>query len=132
MSREVMAAVIRGAGGFVEEAESKLAEAVQARGEDQKVAFPDTAFFLPMIYALMGLEVKTLADLKAVMAHCRELLPAEPTEKLWLPYLGDGLDAGIATLLAMEATCAIRYLNEEPIEEGCTGFISDTIQRELG
>jgi acetyl-CoA synthase len=132
MSREVIAAAIRGAHGFVEEAEAKLAEAVQAKGEDQKVEFPDTAFYLPMVYALMGLEVKTVADLKPVLARCRELLPAEPAKELWLPYLGDGLDAGIATLLALETTCALRYMNGEPVEEGCTGFISDTIQRELG
>ncbi len=132
MSREVIAAAIRGARGFVQEAEAKLAEAVQAKGEGQKIEFPGTAFYLPMTYSLMGLEVKTLADLKPVMAHCRELLPAEPSQELWLPYLGDGLDAGIATLLSLEATCALRYLNGEPVEEGCTGFISDTILRELG
>ena len=132
MSREVMAAIIRGAQGFVQEAESKLAEAVAAKGAEQKVEFPDTAFYLPMIYALMGLEVKTLGELEPVMAHCRELLPQAPTDRLWLPYLGDGLDSGIATLLALETTCAIRYVSGEPVEEGCTGFISDTIQRELG
>ena len=26
----------------------------------------------------------------------------------------------------------MRYLNEEPVEEGFTGFISDTVLRELG
>ena len=132
MSREVMAAAIRGARGFVDEADSKLAEAIGAKGEDQKVEFPGTAFFLPMAYALTGREVTTLGQLKEVVAHCRELCPNVPAEKLWLPYLGDGLDAGIAALLAMEATCAIRYVNEEPIEEGFAGFISDTILRELG
>jgi acetyl-CoA synthase len=132
MSREVISAVIRGAGSFVAEAESKLAQAISAKGRDCKVQFPETAFFLPMTYALMGLEVKTLADLEPVVSHCRQLLPKEPTERLWLPYLGDGLDAGIATLLAMETTCAVRYADGEPIEEGCTGFISDTILRELG
>jgi len=132
MSREVMAAAIRGARAFFNEAEAKVAEALEAKGEDQKVEFPETAFYLPMVYALMGLEVKTVGELRPVLAHCRELLGDEPAERLWLPYLGDGLDAGIATLLSMEVTCALRYMNEEPIEQGCTGFISDTIQRELG
>jgi acetyl-CoA synthase len=132
MSREVMSAAIRGAHRFVDEAQEALAQAVEARGETAKVQFPETAFYLPMIYALMGLEVKTLSDLKPVLAHCRELLPKEPAKNLWLPYLGDGLDAGAATLLALETTCALRYLRGEPIEEGFTGFISDTILRELG
>ncbi len=132
MSREVIAAAIRGARGFVDEAEAKLAQAIEAKGESQEVSFPETAFQLPMIHSLMGLEVTTLGQLTPVVAHCRELLADEPTEELWLPYLGDGLDAGVAALLAMEVTCAIRYVNEETIEEGCTGFISDTILRELG
>ena len=132
MSREVIAAVIRGAHGFVEEAEKKLTEAIKAKGEDQKLEFPETAFYLPMAYSLMGAEVKTLGELKPVVAHCRELLPEVPAEGVWLPYLGDGLDSGIATMLAQEATCALRYLNGDGIEEGCTGFISDTILRELG
>jgi len=132
MSREVIAAAIRGARGFIDEADSKLTEAIGAKGEDQKVEFPGTAFFLPMAYALRGKEVTTLGDLKEIVAHCRELCPKVPAENLWLPYLGDGLDAGIAALLAMEVTCAIRYVNEEPIPEGFTGFISDTILRELG
>ena len=132
MSREVMSAVIRGAKGFVQEADSKLAAALEATGADQKVEFPETAFQLPMIHALMGLEVTTLGQLQGVVDHCKELLPSEPADELWLPYLGDGLDGGIATLLAMETTCALRYLDGEKIEEGFTGFISDTILRELG
>ena len=132
MSREVISAVIRGAQGFVDEADTKLNEAFEAKGEDQAIEFPGTAFQLPMIHALMGLEITKLGQLKDVMAHCRELMAQPPDEQLWLPYLGDGLDAGVATLLAMEITCAIRYLNEEPIEDGFTGFISDTILRELG
>jgi acetyl-CoA synthase len=127
-----MAAAIRGATTFVQEAEAKFAEALQQGGEEQTVAFPETAFYLPMIYSLMGLEVRTLGELKPVLAHCRELLATEPQNNLWLPYLGDGLDAGVATLLSLEVICALRYLNGQPIEEGFQGFISDTIQRELG
>jgi acetyl-CoA synthase len=132
MSREVISAAIRGATTFVEEAEAKLAEAIAAKGEDQAVEFPGTAFQLPMIASLTGLEVTKLGQLNEVMAHCRELLPAVPAENVWLPYLGAGLDAGVATLLALETTCALRYLNGESIDEGFTGFISDTILRELG
>ncbi|MDP6636706.1 MAG: acetyl-CoA decarbonylase/synthase complex subunit alpha/beta [Phycisphaerae bacterium] len=132
MSREVISAAIRGAQGFVDEAAAKLKEAIEAKGEDQAIEFPGTAFQLPMIHALMGLEVTKLGQLNEVVAHCQDLMAAPPEGQLWLPYLGDGLDAGVATLLSMEVTCAIRYLNEETIEDGFTGFISDTILRELG
>jgi len=133
MSREVISAAIRGAKRFVEEAEQKLNQAVAEKGLKQQVNFPETAFYLPMAYALLGLEVKTLGEMKPVIEHCRSLLPnEEPRDRLWLPYLGDGLDAGVATLLSQEVTCALRYMHGEPIEEGFQGFISDTIQRELG
>jgi acetyl-CoA synthase len=127
-----MAAAIRGATAFVNEAEAKFTEAVNKYGKDYKVEFPETAFFLPMVYSLMGLEVKKLGEMTPVLAHCRELLATPPADNLWLPYLGDGLDAGVATLLSQEVTCALRYLNGQPIESGYQGFISDTIQRELG
>ena len=132
MSREVMAAAIRGANAFVEEAEQMYAEALRAKGEDEPLAFPETAFQLPMIHALMGLEITKLGELVPVLQHCREMIAPEPAEDQWLPYLGDGLDAGVATLLATEVTCALRYLKGDPIEEGFTGFISDGILRELG
>jgi hypothetical protein len=60
MSREVIAAAIRGAKVFVDEAEAKLDVAIRAKGENQGVEFPETAFQLPMIHALMGLEVTKL------------------------------------------------------------------------
>ena len=132
MSREVMAAAIRGAKTFYAEAESNLANALERYGADQKLEFPETAFYLPMIYALMGREIKKIGDLQPVIEHCQELLATEPPANLWLPYLGDGLDAGVATLLSQEVTCALRYLNGQPVEQGYQGFISDTIQRELG
>ena len=78
MSREVMAAAIRGAHRFVEEAETGLHDAIERYGGEQPVAFPETAFSLPMICALMGLEVQTLGELRPVVAHCRELLGVAP------------------------------------------------------
>jgi len=132
MSHEVISAVIRGAGGFVTEADEKLTAALAKYGPDKEVGFPQTAFYLPMACALMGIEAKKLFDLQPIVEHCKEILPAVPTKKLWLPYLGNGLDAGAATLLASEVTCALRYLDGEKIEEGFEGFMSDTILRELG
>ncbi|MBI5722887.1 MAG: CO dehydrogenase/CO-methylating acetyl-CoA synthase complex subunit beta [Planctomycetes bacterium] len=132
MSRSVISAVIRGAKGFVAEAQAQLQQAIAKHGPDQKVEFPGTAFQLPMIHALMGLEIRKLGELNAVVEHCRGLLPEDPAERMWLPYLGGGIDSGIATLLATEITCSVRYLNGFKPEEGCTGFISDTILRELG
>ncbi len=75
MSREVMSAAIRGAQGFFKEAEESLAAALKERGADCEVGFPETAFYLPMAYSLMGIEATKLADLETILAHCREILP---------------------------------------------------------
>ncbi len=58
--------------------------------------------------------------------------------KLYKPYLGEALDAGMAALFAQEMIMAIRYIyGQEPVKDdsiGLTynGFISDTILRNLG
>ncbi len=132
MSREVLSAAIRGAQDFVNQADAAVKAVLETKGPKEAVGFPGTAFYLPMAYALMGIEAKNVGDLETIVEHCNTLVSKEPPGKLWLPYLGRGLDSGIATLLAQEVTCALRYLNNEPIEDGHTGFISDTILRELG
>ncbi len=132
MSKIVASAAIRGARLLVEEAEKAVSRAMEEKGKDQRVEFPETAFFLPMANALLGVEVKTLEEIKPVLKEAKSLLHEEPTENLWLPYLGDALDSGIAALLAEEIICAIRYLNGKEPQEGCNGFFTDTILRTLG
>ncbi|MEK6653668.1 MAG: CO dehydrogenase/CO-methylating acetyl-CoA synthase complex subunit beta, partial [Thermodesulfobacteriota bacterium] len=127
MSKIIASAAIRGSNKIALQAEQFVEKARTEKSEDVKIGFPDTAYFLPMAYALMGLEIKTLGDLKPVLAHIRELLSQEPAGKLWFPYLGSTLDAGIATLLSEEIIAVLRYLyNEEP-QPGCNGFFTDTI-----
>ena len=132
MSKIIAGAAIRGANAFFKDAEERYTKAVEDKGEDQKVEFPETAYFLPMANALMGLEVKTLGEIRPVLEHARELLHEPPTKELWLPYLGDTLDCGISTLLSTEIIMAIRYLYGEEPQEGCEGFYTDTWLRKLG
>jgi acetyl-CoA synthase len=132
MSKIVASAAIRGAHSWVEEAEADLKKAIESKGEDQKLEFPETAFFLPMAYSLLGMEAKSLGDAKKIMTTARQLLPEVPSDKVWLPYLGPTLDAGIATLLSTEMITALRYMRGEVPAEGDQGFISDTILRSLG
>lgn len=133
MSRQVFTQVIRGAHGWVQQAEDALEKALAKLGPDKPVGWDlQTSYHLPMSYALMGLEVKTVGGLREQLAHARELLGPVPTEELWLPYLGDGLDAGVATMLAQEVLVALRGTNGYQTPPGYQGFISDTIMRELG
>jgi len=132
MSKIVATAAIRGANIVAKEADEFLKKALKEKGRDQKVEFPETAFFFPMAYALLGLEIKKLGDIEPIMAHVKTLLHSEPTEKLWLPYLGNTLDSGIATLLSEEIIVSLRYLYEKEPQENCNGFFTDTIMRTLG
>ena len=119
MSKIIASAAIRGAHSFVKDADDLFNKARESKGEDTPLAFPDTAYYLPMSHALMGAEVKTVGELKPILDHAKELLGQEPESDLWFPYLGNALDAGIATLLSQEAIMAMRYLNEEQPEADC-------------
>jgi acetyl-CoA synthase len=132
MSKIIASAAIRGAHELVRQAEESFAKAREEKGEDAKVEFPDTAFYLPMANALLGAEVKTVGEMKPILDHARDLLGDVPSGEIWLPYLGTTLDAGIATLLAEEIIVAVRYLYGQEPQPDCNGFFSDTILRSLG
>ncbi|NQU19578.1 CO dehydrogenase/CO-methylating acetyl-CoA synthase complex subunit beta [bacterium] len=132
MSKIVATAAIRGAKKVVAEVEEFLNRALKEKGPDTKIEFPETAFFLPMAKALLNVDVKTLSEAVKILEHAKSLLPQEPSEKLWLPYLGSTLDAGMATLFAEEILMALRYLYGQEPQEGCNGFFSDTVLRSLG
>ncbi|TES84980.1 CO dehydrogenase/CO-methylating acetyl-CoA synthase complex subunit beta, partial [Candidatus Aerophobetes bacterium] len=95
MSKIIASAAIRGAHKYVKEAEKELSKLIQEKGPDYKVAYPNTAYYLPLIYAILGLKVENLEGATQALKEAKGLLPAPPSEKLWLPYLGDALDAGI-------------------------------------
>ncbi|MFC1511277.1 acetyl-CoA decarbonylase/synthase complex subunit alpha/beta [Candidatus Margulisiibacteriota bacterium] len=132
MSKLVASAAIRGVNKIAAEAEAFLNKAIAEKGEGQKIEFPETAYYFPMAYALLGLEVKTLGDIRKVLAEIKSLLHVEPKDSLWLPYLGNALDSGVATLLAEEIIVALRYLYGQEPQPDCEGFFSDTILRTLG
>jgi acetyl-CoA synthase len=91
-----------------------------------------------MVYALTGFAVKTLSDMRVALGMAKEQLHPEPDEHLWKPYLGEALDSGMASLFAEEIIMALRYVNGlEPVTDPETGyvyngFVTDTIQRNLG
>ncbi|OGX39740.1 MAG: CO dehydrogenase/CO-methylating acetyl-CoA synthase complex subunit beta [Omnitrophica WOR_2 bacterium RIFCSPLOWO2_01_FULL_41_12] len=132
MSKIVAAAAIRGAKEITKLAEEFLQKAIKEKGPNQKIGFPETAFYLPMANALLGAKVETLKDALPILEHAKSLLPQVPKEQVWLPYLGDALDAGIATLFCEEIIVALRYLYGQEPQKDCNGFFTDTIMRTLG
>jgi acetyl-CoA synthase len=110
MSRYIATRAIRGANAIVHEAELMLERALEEKGPETPVSFPNTAYYLPMILGMTGAEVNTLGGLKPAMERARALLHPIPAERRWTPYLGETLDSGMATLLAEEVIMALRFI----------------------
>ena len=118
MSHYIATRAIRGANALVTEAEWMLRKALAEKGPDTPVAFPNTAYYLPLILGMTGRQVETIGQLEPVLQHARALLHPIPSDKNWTPYLGETLDSGMATLLAAEAIEAMRFvygLQPEPM-----------------
>ncbi len=143
MSRLVAFAAIQGGYNIVSKVEGQYKRALETYDADTKVGFPNTAYYLPVIYSLLGLKVETLEDIKQPLDFARKLLPPHVKGKHHLPYLGPLLDAGMAALLAFEIEEALRYLNNpdfylhsEEIDEAAgkiwLGAADDTVFRKRG
>jgi len=110
MSKIIASAAIRGAHNIVDKAEKKWKEAMEKWSANEPVGFPNTAYYLPIIYGISGMKVEKLGDMEAVLKKCKALLPPLVKEEHHLPYLGPTLDAGMLTFWAEEILEAIRYL----------------------
>jgi acetyl-CoA synthase len=143
MSRLVAFAAIQGAYNIVSKAEGKFKKAMDTYGPNQPLEFPNTAYYLPVIYSILGIKVEKLADAEPVLQRCRKLLPPHIKERIYTPYLGTMLDAGMAAILAEEVVEAIRYVEdpdfylpaEDPdVEAGriWVGAADDAIMRKRG
>ncbi|MFA5147024.1 MAG: acetyl-CoA decarbonylase/synthase complex subunit alpha/beta [Candidatus Omnitrophota bacterium] len=132
MSKVVAGLIVKGAEKIVKEGEEFLARAIKEKGEGQAVAFPETAFYLPLANGLLGAEVKVLADVRKVLGTAKTLLPKVPAEDKWDTFLKDALNAGVAAILTEEIICVLRYLYGEEPQKDCPGFFSDTLLRSLG
>ncbi len=141
MSKIICSAAIRGAKKIIDMAEESYEEALKKYGADHEVSFPNTAYYLPVIYSMLGAKVEKIGDMKDIFTECRKLMPPVVTDDIWLPYLAPALDAGMATFFAEEMYEAIRYLNaptyytktEDPTAENIwLGAADDVIFRKRG
>ena len=107
--------------------EGAVNAAIEQYGPETKIAFPDTAYFFPTIYAATGVKVTKLGDLPACVGVLKSLI----TNK---PELGDALNAGLATAGGAEIIEGLKYVNgANPYEnESGIGFVPDPVIRSLG
>jgi len=133
MSKIIASAAIRGAHKIAKQAEDILERAIKEKGKDCRIEFPNTGYYMPVIYSMTGIAVEKLADFEDVMKEVKGLLPALVDDELWLPYLGPALDAGMATLFAEEIIEACKYLiGPNPVDDIWLGAADDVILRERG
>ena len=107
--------------------EGAVNDAIAKYGADKEIAFPDTAYFFPTIYAATGVKVKTLGDLPACVGVLKSLITNEPE-------LGPALNAGLATAVGAEIIEGLKYIDgAQPYEnDSGIGFVPDPIIRSLG
>jgi acetyl-CoA synthase len=141
VSKIIASAAIRGAHKIVEGAENKIKEAIDKFGPNQEVAFPNTGYYLPVIYGITGNKVEKLGDMEGILKMSKNLLPPFVKENHHLPYLGPVLDAGMATFFAEEMVEAIKYIEnpniyvqgEDPTDDNIwLGAADDVILRKRG
>ncbi len=107
--------------------EGAVNDAIAKYGEDKPVNLPDTAYFLPTIYAATGVKVEKLGDLPACVGVLKSLITNEED-------LGQALNAGLATAVGAEILEALKYVESDApyADEPGIGFVPDPIIRSLG
>jgi len=107
--------------------EGAVNDAIAKYGADKAIAFPDTAYYFPTIYAATGVKVKTLGDLIPCVGVLKSLITNQED-------LGQALNAGLATAVGAEILEGLKWAaSENPYEnESGIGFVPDPIIRSLG
>ena len=107
--------------------EGAVNDAIAKYGADHPIAFPDTAYCFPAIYAATGVKVKTLGDLPACVGVLKSLITNQED-------LGQALNAGLATAVGAEILEGLKYVEggDPYANETGIGFVPDPIIRSLG
>ena len=107
--------------------EGAVNNAIAKYGADKEIAFPDTAYFFPTIYAATGVKVKTLGDLPACVGVLKSLITNQED-------LGQALNAGLATAVGAEIIEGLKYVEggDPYANESGIGFVPDPVIRSLG
>ena len=107
--------------------EGAVNAAIEKYGADHAIAFPDTAYFFPTIYAATGVKVKTLGDLVPCVGVLKSLITGQED-------LGQALNAGLATAVGAEIIEGLKWVEggDPYAAETGIGFVPDPIIRSLG
>ena len=100
--------------------------AIAQYGEEKAISFPDTAYCLPCYYAVTGVKVTNLKELKEAVGVVKTLMTRAPR-------LNDAFMSGVATALCAEFIEALKYIDgAKPYDAPLYGHLGDAVIRELG
>lgn len=116
--------------GFTRNTLEKLA---REKGKDFAVTFPETNYYLPLINALLNVEVKNISDCLNVLKQAEGLNKNVPADNGFsITALGGVLNKGIATLICEEMLACVSTVKNEHPKQGYIGFLPDKLLRALG
>ena len=107
--------------------EGAVNDAIAKYGADKTLAFPDTAYFFPTIYAATGVKVTKLGDLPACVGVMKSLITNQED-------LAQALNAGLATAVGAEILEGLKYVEggDPYAADSGIGFVPDPVIRSLG
>ena len=107
--------------------EGAVNDAIAKYGADKALAFPDTAYFFPTIYAATGVKVTKLGDLPACVGVMKSLITNQED-------LAQALNAGLATAVGAEILEGLKYVEggDPYAAVSGIGFVPDPVIRSLG
>ncbi len=132
MSEVLVKLGVSGADAVLKLTRQSLERAAIDRGRNAQIGFPETNYYLPLINALLNIEVKSIGDCFTALNEAEKLSNNMPVKSgLNISALAGILNKGVATLLCEEILAALAVLNKEHPKAGL-GFVPDKILRSLG
>ena len=117
--------IFEGVAQYKERAEELVAKTIEEKGREAVGKLPDTAYALPVIYAITGEKLETVGDLERGL----EMAAARTNRTR---YLQDALDAGVAAAMYTEIIQACKYIDGKPHPEHVQGHLTDAMVRSFG
>lgn len=105
------------------ETEKLLEKTIHEKGQSYQIELPDTAYGVPLIYALEGIKITELSELKKFFDNA----------KAKISHVSDPVSLSLNYLYIAEVYLTLLFCHSEKKEEATFhGFLGDTIQRTLG
>jgi len=111
---------------YRESAEKMVQKAIAEKGKDAAVKLPQTAYSLPVIFAVTGEKISTVGELEKALELAKGFINEGK-------QLQNALDAGTASAMFCEIIETVKYtLEEEPYAAPLQGHLTDAQIRAFG